>query len=306
MRLKEIPEDFFVQELYDLPCGNGPYAYFLLQKRNWATLDALRAIADALHAARNRFHINGMKDKRAVTEQYVSGYQITKEQLEKLKIRDLTITFQCYGNERLVLGNHRGNFFRIVVRDLLEQEEIKPRKILNLFDLQRFGGNQKNPLIGKALLQGRFKDACALLALLVQGKDYLAALRKLSRRELRFVLNAYQSFLWNSVVQRLTKQYHDVPILGFLTEFQEPEIERVYTKLMQEEGITLRDFLTPSIPELNSDGGMRPMYVVPENFSVTWDHDDLHPGRWKATVSFTLMKGAYATQVVKELFKKHL
>jgi len=50
---------------------------------------------------------------------------------------------------------------------------MKYPKIKNFFDEQRFGVQKNNTLIGKALIQGRFKDACDLLEISYEGNHSL-------------------------------------------------------------------------------------------------------------------------------------
>ncbi|MEK6812865.1 MAG: tRNA pseudouridine(13) synthase TruD [Nanoarchaeota archaeon] len=302
MKLKQLPEDFYVQELLQPALvEQGNFICFLLKKKEWGTLDALFALSQALHVDVRRFGIAGMKDKRGVTEQYVSGYQITKSALEKVRIKNVQLTFLGYLKERITLGMLEGNRFRIVVRDLAEKKELHPDlQILNLFDYQRFGKDMGNIAIGRALVRGDYSKVCEHLQLAVQGKDFIGALRKVNRRILRFLLSSYQSHLWNEVVQHLQQPYETVPILGYLTELTE-EIGKVYRALMEKEGVVQEDFLMKKFPELSSEGNARKMFVELKNFQCAWGKDTSNNNPYTCTLEFDLGKGQYATHVAKTL-----
>ncbi|HLD15492.1 MAG TPA: tRNA pseudouridine(13) synthase TruD [Candidatus Nanoarchaeia archaeon] len=304
MKIKQLPEDFYVREELDLAIlPKGDFTYFLLKKKDWSNLDAINKIASVLHSKPSRFNIAGMKDKNAVTEQYVSAFKLEKEDLENIRIKDIEIRFLGYGSERLSLGQLKCNFFRIVVRDLKERVKLEDKTIINYFGEQRFGTG-RNYLVGKALIKKDFKEACRILNLKVEGNDYIKALRFVDRKDLRFRISAYQSYLWNKVVSKLKKEYDEVPILGFLTEFKDKEVENVYSKIMEEESIKKEDFIIKQMPELTSEGSSRKMFLEVSDLDVEWDKDELNKGKFKAIVSFKLGKGQYATEVIKELFSQ--
>ena len=170
---------------------------------------------------------------------------------------------------------------------------------MNLFDDQRFGKENLNHEIGKALLKNDGKKACDLLGLVVDGNDYVNMLRKINTKLFRFYISAYQSFIWNKVVKKIKKRYEIVPLLGFLTEM-DGEIKEQYEKLMKEEGIAKENFLVKHFPELSAEGGERKMYAKPDNFNHEWREEN---GRHILTLKFYLEKGAYATMFVKALFE---
>lgn len=301
MKIKVIPEDFYVEEDFEPNLDEGEYAYFKLKKLNWSTIEAITTIAAELHVPAKWFGYCGNKDKKAVTVQYVSLYKGDKDRLDKVKVKDLDLEFLGYGNERITLGMNKGNFFRITVMDLEKEIKIKKRKVLNLFDEQRFGRDNINVHVGRAIIKKDFKEVCRLLGLPADGRDYVGALSGLDKRRMRFYVNAYQSFLWNQVVSRLGKEFEKIPLVGFLTEL-DGEIKELYEELMVKEGITKEDFMIKPMRDISSEGDERNMFVEPRDLDIEWGDDEFNKGRKKAIVSFWLPKGAYATHIVKELF----
>ncbi|HVI93290.1 MAG TPA: tRNA pseudouridine(13) synthase TruD, partial [Anaeromyxobacter sp.] len=71
--LRASPEDFRVDEqpAY-LPSGAGPHLYLRVEKRGRTTRDALRHLARALGVADRDAGYAGLKDKVAVTTQWLS------------------------------------------------------------------------------------------------------------------------------------------------------------------------------------------------------------------------------------------
>lgn len=95
-----------------------------------------------------------------------------------------------------------------------------------------------------------------------------------------------------------------LPLIGFK---QNPsggvqgEIER---QILEEEGITLQDFKTETMPEISQRGQLRTTIVPVKGFSANQiSPDPLDPLKYKAEVSFMLHRGSYATVVLRELMK---
>lgn len=173
-RLRQRIEDFIVEEIpINKKDENGEYTIFWLEKFNWDTQQALRAIAKKLHVSAKRFGIAGTKDKRALTKQRVSLWDPKIEllkTLESLKIKDLKI----YGFERgekLNLGDSGGNKFLITIRDISLSEEGTRKRLNsifsevklgmpNFFGPQRFGEVRVlTHLVGKEILKENFEAA---------------------------------------------------------------------------------------------------------------------------------------------------
>ncbi len=323
-QIKQKPEDFIVEEIPKLDLKKfGDYTYFLLEKTNWTTRNAIKALARRFKIKEKRFNIAGNKDKDAITKQYISVYKIGKKGLENVKIKDLKIKVIGFGNERLKLGQIEGNKFDITVRNL-DRKYPKISFFPNYYDDQRFGG--KNHLIGKAFVKKDFKEACDILNLNYQGKDYIGALRKLDRWLLRFYLNAYQSFLFNEVLKEYIKinyketfeaTYHlgslifpkgnkyvnlEIPIVNYSTVFKDKELESLYYSVLKEEGISLEDFKIPQMPELVSNTIYRQGFVKLKQVKLSYEPDDINQGMLKARFRFTLPAGCYATMAIKACF----
>ncbi len=297
---KERPEDFKVREVMDLPLEkSGNYMYYLFMKKEWSSFEAFQEIARKIGIKPRLIGYGGLKDKHAVTYQYISLPSDAGERLRTIKIKDMSFESLGYGKERITLGALKGNAFHIVVRDLDKKTSLKIDTVCNYFDTQRFGN--KTIAIGRAMIQHDFVRVCKLLGI-DDGGDPLRAIRRLERRPLRFYVSSYQSWMWNNVVEQLSDDVKSVPLLGYLTEFTDKRIEKLYLVLMKKEKITLENFLLKPIPELSSEGGERNIFFTVKGFTSEWAWDELHPKKHKCILTFILPKGCYATLVVKQLF----
>jgi len=172
-RIKVHPEDFTVIE-DPLPSifEGGKHAVFLLKKRNWDTMSAVKEIAKRAGISHRDIGFAGTKDRHAVTYQYISVPAEVRYKVESLQIKDIELRFVSYGRF-IKLGHLLGNRFKIIVRDVEERAFEMTKDIIrelrekggfpNYFGYQRFGEKRVvNHLIGKLLLQGRFDEAARL------------------------------------------------------------------------------------------------------------------------------------------------
>src|SRR5580704_10011206 len=123
-RIKESPEDFVVEEIPAYAAsGAGEHVFVRFTKRNWTTLDAVRAIARGLGCDPRAAGFAGMKDKNAVTTQTLSLQtprgaspdDLARRALE-LSLDGITIREASPHQNKLKPGHLTGNRFTINVR----------------------------------------------------------------------------------------------------------------------------------------------------------------------------------------------
>ena len=310
MKIKVLEEDFKVCEvkrfeLKDFDDIEGKkYACFLMRKKGRNTLDVVLEVARRLRKRPKEIGFAGNKDKKAVTEQYVSvGLNSEAEvcKIESLEIENVSMKFVGWCDERINLGNLKGNKFEIVVRDLDCEKSLVVGRIKNLFGEQRFGVDSSNVEIGKSIVKRDFGRVCGLLGLEVDGKDFVNALRKKDLRELRLYVGAYQSWLWNKVAEKVDNA-EVLEIVGFLSEFEDKIVKKVYGSILKEESVMKEDFLINQFKELSMEGDNRKLYMDVKNFSFEWKNDDIFEGKRKCKLVFELGKGSYATVFTNFLF----
>jgi tRNA pseudouridine13 synthase len=188
--LRASPEDFRVDEqpAY-LPSGEGPHLYVRVEKRGRTTRDALRHLAHALGVADRDAGYAGMKDKVAVTTQWLSFPTAKDPDPRALEADGLRVLEVSRHANKLRPGHVRANRFRIVVRggELARAracaDALEARGLPNFFGPQRFGAEGRNAEVGRALLRGEATPEARRA-----GRDRF--LRRLS-------ISAYQAELFN-------------------------------------------------------------------------------------------------------------
>lgn len=209
--LRTREEDFIVDE--ELPyaaAGNGEHVFVQIEKRGLTSPDAARALARALGVRDRDIGIAGMKDRRAVTRQWMSlPPPITPEQATAAELPDgLRVLAAVRHPHKLRTGHVRANRFVLRVRGVASDAAERARAILdalarppgapNWYGEQRFGRDGDNAARGKALVTG----ARAL------GRD---------RRMDRLMVSALQSQLFNDwLVARLGDGLFQVVLQGDL------------------------------------------------------------------------------------------
>jgi tRNA pseudouridine13 synthase len=162
-RIKRLPEDFEVEEIpaYE-PSGTGSHLYLWIEKRDMGAEYFVRQVARRLRIAPGEVGTAGLKDRHAVTRQWVSVPASAGEQLNQLEgdgIRLLRVT--RHGN-KLKAGHLRGNRFRILVRDVDAKAgqnleplllQIRENGLPNYYGPQRFGKDAETVRLGLALLR---------------------------------------------------------------------------------------------------------------------------------------------------------
>jgi len=297
MRIKQVPEDFIVEEAFSRkPTGSGPYTWFTLKKRNLGTLDAFGVLSRKWNVPVSAFNCAGLKDKQAITTQICSVNGAARE----LSADGIKVQVLGASEEPVSLGMHESNRFTIVVRDI-STAPAKKARFINYFGEQRFSKN--NADVGKAIVKGDYKTACALLAESGTPVKDINELRALPKKLLRLYIHAYQSRLWNELVRE--HELHgeipeELPIVGFGTDVEDELLKAQLAR----EGIKPRDFVLKSFPELSEEGTARKTALDIADFSISpLETDELNPGKKKMTVRFTLPPGAYATEVIRQLFE---
>ncbi|MDI6655464.1 MAG: tRNA pseudouridine(13) synthase TruD [Candidatus Hydrothermarchaeota archaeon] len=171
-KLRTKIDDFFVAEVYNVENPGWEYTYFTLEKKNWNTIDAIKALARSLGVSHKRFGYAGTKDKRALTRQRVAAWKIEAEQLQRVRIEGIALSDFKKCSERISLGDSLGNRFRIAIRniDFKEKElneilsetakQLGERGIPNYFGYQRFGIIRPNThIVGREIVRGNLEGA---------------------------------------------------------------------------------------------------------------------------------------------------
>jgi tRNA pseudouridine13 synthase len=166
MKLKSLPEDFEVEELSDFPLDGGPFAVYLLTKRSLGTPEAITAISSRWNFPRRVIGYGGLKDKHAVTRQWVTIHRGPRRDFRE---ESLSLTYQGQANRPFGPQDITANRFQIVMRNLTDeaaQKVIAARTSLaefgvpNFYDDQRFGSlGESGEFIGRPWCLGDYERA---------------------------------------------------------------------------------------------------------------------------------------------------
>lgn len=332
-RLKETPDDFVVEEIpaYQ-PSGEGQHLYLWLEKRDLPHDLLLRRLSKILEVSPNDIGTAGIKDRRAITRQFVSVPVTCTERVAELQSDELRVLSAVPHVNKLRTGHLKGNRFTIIVRDPVAADGggpdaasraaaitalLRESGFPNYYGEQRFGHDGETLTLGLDLLAGRKAP-----------RDIPYAKRRFL---LRLALSAVQSDLFNqSLAQRLRDGLLNTVIDGDVLEViesggkfvsEDPVVEQARldrgevavtgpmfgirmlspkgssaereAKLLGSSGLTLNNF--GQYAQLLS--GARRSYVIrPGDLQCT-------PVEGGIQFEFSLPSGAYATMLLREFMK---
>ncbi|ODS41948.1 MAG: tRNA pseudouridine(13) synthase TruD [Candidatus Altiarchaeales archaeon IMC4] len=170
MKLRQKIEDFRVEEVGTFGLQDtGKYKLYLLEKRGLESFALLSYLSKENRIPRNSFGFAGLKDKYAVTRQYLtvpSQYEI-----KTLNERNFNITLLGFVKSAVKIGDSAGNRFEITARDIKGEDlqeiderasSLKTVGVPNYFDSQRFGSVVKNKFIARSIVKKDYEEAVRL------------------------------------------------------------------------------------------------------------------------------------------------
>ncbi len=327
-QIKSCPEDFIVDEMLNdgqvasklrMEGGSGAYVWVSVRKVGWNTIDLANIIAERLGISRKRVNYAGIKDKIAIAYQVFSmRTDMDAEQVVDVisAIKNVSVSCAWRKNRWIRSDDIIGNRFKITVRDC----NVFPEPISrfpNFFGEQRFGSVKGNTArVGELVLKGKHAEAF---------KEYYGCRAdsperwiKTNWRLFKFCVHAFQSKLFNEELSMRLKDgelgvldgeymcgddrygFADInsegsdfvvtPLIGYRTA----ELNSYKRLLLDSYKISLDDFRN-----LDIKGGWRTLHARVVGLEIE-QHDNglVH-------IAFSLQKGSYATELLKELFAKY-
>ncbi len=312
--LRSLPEDFQVDEtpLY-LPSGEGEHLYLQVRKTGHTTAHLMRELALQLGLRPQDVAAAGLKDRHAVTTQWLSLPGKAERRLPNFTLEGTEILQVSRHANRLGMGHLKGNRFTVRVREAagtaaLAQatlEQLQALGIPNYFGPQRFGLGGLNAEEGLRVLRGesRLRDP-AVRRFLVSSVQSLIFNRFLA---LRLERGLFAGLLSGDMAKK-----HDT---GGVFEVQDAETEsaraargevsatgtlfgRKVKPLTQDAGLLEGEALaawglTPAAFS-SRKGDRRITRIFAEDAAVTPEDDGY-------TVTFALPRGSFATSLLREL-----
>lgn len=326
--------DFQVEELplYE-PCGQGDHLYLWLEKIDTPAESLRRHVARSLGVATMDVGMAGLKDRRAITRQWVSVPRSAEARLGQLDTDRIRVLNVVPHRNKLRTAHLAGNRFRIRVRQAVpEAEQIVRRKLERLqqtgvpdfFGSQRMGNGGSTLAAGWALLHGADRlvrvrtpdDTVHTLHLEDRPLRRLAASAVQAEVFNRTVALRLQRGVWTQVLpgdvcrkvgtggtfvtddperEQLRAQQGELAVTGPMWG---PKMIRAQGQAGELEAEVLADMgLTEAdfaaLGHL-AEGTRRPVVVRPTDLQVE-GHDD------GVTVVFSLPAGAFATVLLHEV-----
>jgi tRNA pseudouridine13 synthase len=171
MKLKQRPEDFRVEEfpLARLDPAAGAFAFYRLEKRGWATPDALAAVRRRWKIDHRRLSYGGLKDRHAHTIQYLTIHHGPERDLSHT---GFTVTYLGRVGEPYTSEQVRANGFALTLRSLSDAAlqlaqaalpQLADVGVANYFDDQRFGSvGDGSAFVAREMVLGNFEGALRL------------------------------------------------------------------------------------------------------------------------------------------------
>lgn len=189
---KQSVRDFVVEEIPLYPfSGDGEHLILHVRKKNLSTWDLVSLIANHLGIKGREIGYAGLKDKNAMTKQYISLPKKYERALESFAHPDVKFLEKRYHKNKIHMGHLKGNRFFIRLKkvnptaaQMIDEalKNIVANGMPNFFGFQRFGIGGENYKKGEAILRNRLRERNVKLK--------------------NFYINAYQSHMFNLWLSR--------------------------------------------------------------------------------------------------------
>lgn len=189
---KQSARDFVVDEipLYEFS-AEGEHLILHVRKKNLSTTEMIGIIARYLGIKNKEIGYAGLKDKNAMTKQYISLHKKYEDAMENFNHDLIKVLDKTYHNNKIRVGHLKGNRFFIRLKKVNPTDALKIDEALknidkqgmpNYFGYQRFGNDGDNHILGEKLAKGEARER--------------------NPRVKKLLINAYQSHLFNLWLSR--------------------------------------------------------------------------------------------------------
>jgi len=208
---KPSSRDFTVEEIPLYPfSGDGEHLIIKVRKKDLSTWEMLDIISNSIGVRKREIGYAGLKDKYAMTIQYLSlpiQYEKSLSKIDDKRVKILEITRH---RNKIRIGHLKGNRFFLRFKKVLGVQKEMIESVLrwieqegspNYFGVQRFGNDGDNWIEGQELVH--------------------KSMRLRDKKMQEFLISAYQSKLFNDWLSKR------IEISRLLQEFKSSEVERL-------------------------------------------------------------------------------
>lgn len=340
---KQSPRDFVVEELplYDFS-GEGEHLVLFVRKKNMSTLELVSIIAKYLGIKNKEIGYAGLKDKHAMTKQYISIHKKYEEAMDNFSHDGVKIVSKTYHNNKIKIGHLKGNRFYINLKKVnptsaLKIDEalknISEQGIPNFFGYQRFGNDGDNHIEGEKIAKGEKKERNPKIKkLLINAyQSHLFNLWLSRRLEINTLIKNFKPSELESLlnmplseIEKMKSQKHPFKLIsgdimehypyGRLFDFNGDEDD---LKRFLDRDISVTGLLCGTKVKTSSDAAG----IIEKEFDdeinadgarrYAWVYPTDVEGRFKPIeahyeMNFTLPKGSYATVLIEEIAKRKI
>ena len=303
--MRTTPDDFQVtEELSYQFTGDGEHDFLWVEKRGANTEWVSRQLARFAEVPAKDVGYAGLKDRHAVTRQWFSVPRWHGPDWDVFSAEGVKILEVQRHNRKLRRGAHKANQFRIVLRGkgiagpghALEQrvQVIREQGVPNYFGAQRFGHDGNNLDLANAWAAGK----------------------RLPRHKRSIAISTIRSFLFNqSLHERVTDGSWNQLLPGnranldgtgsvFDIDEISPDLDRRCAEmdihpageLVGDGSVCENEAWGRALSRARVDPGSRSLRLRVADLTLEAAGDE-------AEVAFTLMRGAFATSVLRELIE---
>lgn len=222
---RQASRDFIVEEipLYEFS-NDGEHLILHVRKKDLSTMELISIIAEYLGINQKDIGYAGLKDKHAMTKQYISLHKKYEEQMNAFTHSNIKILSKTYHDNKIRTGHLKGNRFYIKIKKVMPSaakiidqalKSLKEHGMPNFYGYQRFGNDGDNYIIGEKIAKGERKESNIKLK--------------------KLFISAYQSHLFNKWLNKrlqinsLVDGFSVDELVGIL-ELPKDEIEKLKTQ----------------------------------------------------------------------------
>ncbi len=326
-KVKVEPEDFVVEEIpaYS-PSGQGDHLFLWIEKRNISPETLLRCISRNLKIPVREIGCAGLKDKVAVTRQYISVPRSASKHLHRIENEPGIKILKVRPHQHKLRTSHlKGNRFDILLRGTAKDhlptvraviQRLQQQGLPNFYGRQRFGRDHETAIIGLSMLADQLPRDHPAWRDRIRRKLHLSAAQavlfniylreRIARGWFRRVLpgdamhRRRGGIFYVTDVEAEQKRFDDKltvhagPIFG-KKMFRAREVAAEF-----EQGILQKCGIDPNWFENKGRllmGTRRSNLVYPENVSIDATPDGIR-------LRFVLEAGSFATVLLQEILKR--
>ncbi len=340
---KQSPRDFVVEEipLYEFS-GEGEHLILFVRKKSLTTPEMIGQIARYLGIKNKEIGYAGLKDKHAMTKQYISLHKKYEEAMDNFSCDGIKIISKTYHANKIRIGHLKGNRFYIKLKKVNPTSAAKIDEALkninkngmpNFFGYQRFGRDGDNHILGEKIAKGEARERNPRVKrLLINAyQSHLFNLWLSRRLEINSLVSSFEAVelenilnLPNGEVKKLKAQAHPFKLItgdvmehyphGRLFDFEgdEEDITRFKERAISVTGLLVGE---------KARHATQNAFMIEKEFDDTIKADGARRYAWvyptdiegrfnpveaQYELNFTLPKGSYATVLIEEIAKRKI